>query len=84
MKFNYGFIVVNKEESYPKAILHFCGYEHRPTFHDYVHLKEELATDSEFSLTQNINKCDILEASKDVLDHYNKVYETDIKPQLKE
>lgn len=62
MELNYGIIVY--VESSPETVVHFCGYESPPTEDDYKWLKEELAADEEFGLTEIMSKLKYREASK--------------------
>lgn len=77
MKINYGLIAFNPKmvtENGEVEILHFCGYEEQIQKQDIEALKEELATDEEFGLTEMIEDLIIKEASPTIVDYYNWKY----------
>ena len=53
MKINFGLIAVPAKLKFGESmsILHFCGYESKPTVIDIAQLKAELRMDPEFRLT---------------------------------
>jgi hypothetical protein len=51
-KMNWGIVVYHPNE--PDEIIHFCGYEERPTMNDVKELTIELMTDEEFGLQDHI------------------------------
>lgn len=57
MKINFGAIALIEGE-----IVHFCGYENKPTEYDFEILKQELTTNEEFGLQDQINNIKIEEA----------------------
>ncbi len=74
MKFNYGYIVVEKEKTSEglQNIVHFCGYEKKPTFSDYEHLLEELQSDEEFGKL-DMSKYEIKMADEDICKEYTEM-----------
>lgn len=75
MIFNYGYIVVEKEKTSEglRNIVHFCGYENKPTFKIFEEFVHELETDEEFGKL-DLNKYDILEADEDICKEYTEIY----------
>lgn len=73
MEFNYGLVAAIKIDEFHIEILHFCGYENKPTEFVIQSLKEELETDPEFEL---VGRSDyfITEATPDMIDFYRRVY----------
>jgi hypothetical protein len=86
MKFNYGYILVDKtiKEDGTRGVYHFCGYESKPTFRDYAALEEELKNDPEFGWGSELDGFELIEASQEILDYHNEIFEREIKPQLKD
>lgn len=84
MKINYAYIAIKKDEPYPKKIYHFCGYEDRPTFHDYNHLQEELKNDPEFNkfFHFNIEEYEIIEAPVQIIELFNQIIKNEILPEV--
>ena len=84
MKFNYGYILVDKipREDNTIGVYHFCGYETKPTFSDYSALEEELKNDPDFGWGEELDRFELMEASQSILDYHNEVFEREIKPQL--
>ena len=78
-KFNYGIIALAKNDKDPRRILHFAGYEEPLEQKDYEHLNEELINDPEFKTDEEFI---LLEAPKEVLDYYQKIFDLEIKPQI--
>lgn len=64
MQINFGIVAVrrNSDESSssPFEMVHFCGYENRPTKADFDDLKRELSTDPEFGLVEQMKAGDII------------------------
>lgn len=79
MKFNYAYVLINKEvrDDNTFGVYHFCGYETQPTIDDYNSLLEELKDDPEFGWGPDFDNFKLVEASQDVLDHFNKLFEKD-------
>ena len=73
MKINYGLIAYNPRLLTKEGkiqILHFCGYEDPIQKQDIEQLKNELATDEEFGLTEWADDLIIEEATPDIVSHY--------------
>jgi hypothetical protein len=71
-KIKYGLIVVDPEQEGDKLdILHFVGYWNKPTEKDIEALKNELATDKQFGLTEIIYKLNIVFAPDSIVEYYN-------------
>jgi hypothetical protein len=68
----YGLVVTDPTAN-DNEILHFCGYWERPTQKDADSLREELKNDPEFGLQDIADKVDIVLASKDILEMYQKI-----------
>jgi hypothetical protein len=67
----YGLIVVDPtEEDEMLTILHFCGYWNEPTQADADALRQELAEDPEFGLTDIAHRLTIFPAPDDILQHF--------------
>ena len=72
LQINYGFIVVHPDEPY--EILHFCGYQDKPTERDIKSLREELRDDPEFGLQEIWDKVEIQEASEGIVEEYKRIF----------
>ena len=73
MKINYGIIAVtiDEEDAGFGKILHFCGYENKPTTEDFEGLEIELNTDKEFGLVGKMGKSVFLvEAPKEIVKNF--------------
>ena len=55
---NYGLVAVTVDETDPSfgKIMHFCGYETKPTEEDKIDLEIELDINKKFGLVGRINK----------------------------
>lgn len=62
----YGIVVRNEEG----RCLHFVGFEEKPTIRDIEHIREELATDKEFGLTEIIDDLSIEEAREETVNFF--------------
>jgi hypothetical protein len=58
-------------------ILHFCGYENKPTIKEVEHLMEELKNDEEFGLTDIAEHLEILPAPDYIVKKYIEDYKKD-------
>jgi hypothetical protein len=59
----YGLIVVDpEEEGEEKSVLHFCGYENKPTKEDINSLFYELEENESFGLSHIVKRLLIIEA----------------------
>lgn len=54
-------------------IVHFCGYEERPTENDIKHLYQELRDDPEFVLPKKIEEYGVSMADQDIITHFNTI-----------
>lgn len=67
-KIRYGIIAVDKKiENNEISVLHFCGYEKKPTKVCFTDLAKELSTDREFGLVGKSERYFLMEAPKDVV-----------------
>jgi hypothetical protein len=71
----YGLIVLNREdlENGIYEILHFVGYEEKPTDIDITSLVDELKTDETFGLTELGKNMIIIEAADETVDEYRNI-----------
>lgn len=71
----YGLIVLNREdlENGIYEILHFVGYEEKPTEIDITSLVDELKTDESFGLTELGKNMIIIEASDETVEEYRNI-----------
>ncbi len=78
MKVRYGIVAAQKgEEPGTIDVLHFCGYEEKPTMEDFMLLRQELATDPEFELTDIIDELTLQEASPEMVEYYGSIIPED-------
>lgn len=77
MKINYGIIAVKPQKDNNRFvdIVHFCGYENKPTQDDMRHFRHELEHDEEFGIGDKINDVIITEASGEIIAYYRKKFE---------
>ena len=69
----YGLIVIDpKQETEMFEILHFCGYWNEPTQTDVDNLRQELMTDTEFGLTEIMERLDIIPAPDYIIEQFVK------------
>jgi len=78
MKINYGIIAVNSGTAVESInsmddVLHFVGYEHRPTQQDATLLYEELISDVQFQLIDV--KFDIIPAPNHIVELVREMFE---------
>lgn len=76
-KFNYGLIVVNLgdiDEDGNTSVIHFAGYYYDPTDEDVEKLRQELAEDETFGLTNEIDNLTISKAPEDIVEIYRDQY----------
>jgi hypothetical protein len=69
----FGLMVIDPEsldENQEVEIVHFVGYWNQPSEVDADSLREELATDEEFGLTDIAHRLDILPAPQNVVEHF--------------
>lgn len=73
----HGLIAVDPEmydeENDTIEILHFCGYWSEPAPEEVENLRNELATDEEFGLTEIADRLDIFEAPEEIVKHFREM-----------
>lgn len=77
IKIKHGLMVIDPEsnERNGEEIVHFCGYEEKPSKKEVNSLREELKTDKEFGLTEIYERLIILPAPPDIVEKYRKMVE---------
>ncbi len=78
-KFTHGIIVLNPnlEEEDGTPIVHFLGLWREPTERDIEDLKEELRTDTDFGLTEEIDELEFMYANQEHVDMFNEIVQND-------
>lgn len=76
--FKFGIMAIRPAEVEGMVdILHFCGYEEKPTKADYNVLREELASDEEFGLIASMDDITLVEAPDTIVRLYKEMLATD-------
>jgi hypothetical protein len=78
MKINYGLIAYlpYQDKDGNIDILHFCGYEQKPSTYDIESLREEFKNDKEFGLTEISDDIIIQLATESILEYYKRQINT--------
>ena len=74
--FKYGLIAIDKRQINDEFldILHFCGFENKPSKAEADSLLQELSEDESFGLTELIEYLIILPAPDETVEEYRKHY----------
>jgi hypothetical protein len=78
LKINYGLICLHADfmdEGGNAEVLHFCGFQNKPTDSDIEFLREELREDKDFGLSDIVDELIIVDAPEEVLSYYKELAE---------
>jgi hypothetical protein len=74
-KFTHGIVVIDPipDENDEVEIVHFIGLWEAPTKEVFLQYEKEIKTDPEFGLIEIIDRIEVLPASEEILEMYNKM-----------
>ena len=70
MNIKYGIVALDPKTN---EILHFCGFEEKPTENDFEYLEEELTSDPDFNLIGV--DFDLVYAADDIVEFYQVLFD---------